>query len=65
MHLFRHVPAPILTPCIGICRIVANGFCEGCHRSLDEIANWAALPPAERQRLMYDVLLRRAEQPAP
>ena len=49
----------MLSPCIGVCRIGADGLCEGCLRTLDEIiawskadddfkrAVWAALPGRE------------------
>lgn len=41
---------PILTPCIGICSLDAQGFCEGCFRTGDEIARWAAIDDAARDR---------------
>jgi predicted Fe-S protein YdhL (DUF1289 family) len=53
-------PRPILTPCIGVCEIDAEGLCRGCHRTLDEIARWSALGDAERARLMNEILPRRA-----
>jgi predicted Fe-S protein YdhL (DUF1289 family) len=54
-------PAPkaILTPCIGICRLGADGICQGCLRTTDEIARWMYLSEAERERLMVDVLPKR------
>lgn len=51
---------PVLSPCIGLCEIAADGLCEGCHRSLDEIAHWGGLPEASRRRLMDEVLPARA-----
>jgi predicted Fe-S protein YdhL (DUF1289 family) len=52
---------PIETPCISVCVIEAGtGLCAGCDRSLDEIARWAAMTDAERQRIMWDLPLRRA-----
>jgi len=53
-------PHPILTPCIGVCTLDAAGLCEGCHRTIDEIAHWGSLPDAERLRLMDEVLPQRA-----
>ncbi len=50
---------PVLTPCIGICRLDARGFCEGCGRTGDEIARWLGMSDAERLRLMDEVLPRR------
>ena len=37
------------SPCVKICVIhPAAGLCVGCHRSLDEIANWSAMSPEGR-----------------
>lgn len=52
-------PVPILTPCIGICTLAANGLCEGCFRTGDEIAAWRTLDDEERRRIMEDVLPAR------
>lgn len=49
----------ILTPCIGVCVLDAQGLCEGCHRSGDEIARWSQMGDAERLRMMEDVLPAR------
>lgn len=41
------------TPCIRICVIdQASGLCEGCGRTLDEIAGWSSMTDRERQSLM-------------
>lgn len=38
----RHATRP--SPCISVCRMdAASGFCEGCMRTLDEIATWATM----------------------
>ena len=47
---------PILSPCTGICRLRSDGYCVGCLRSADEIARWISMSPAERRRLLEDVL---------
>lgn len=37
------------SPCIGVCRMDdRTGWCEGCFRTIDEIAAWAVLDDAER-----------------
>lgn len=51
--------APIISPCTGICRLGADGYCEGCLRSGEEIARWVAMGDVERRRLLEDVLPRR------
>jgi hypothetical protein len=54
-------PAPprILTPCIGVCGLDADGYCEGCFRTIDEITGWSAMSDAERARIMNEVLPAR------
>lgn len=52
-------PAAILTPCIGVCVLDAEGYCEGCFRTGDEIGHWSTLGDAERRRLMDEVLPAR------
>lgn len=59
MHAEAPVAAP-LTPCIGVCRLGADGLCTGCRRTGEEIARWRDLDDAERLRLMRDVLPLRA-----
>lgn len=60
LTVMRNPPvSPILTPCIGVCTLGADGYCEGCHRSGDEIARWAAMDDASRLRLMREVLPAR------
>lgn len=43
------------SPCVNICRIGKDRHCEGCRRSLDEIARWASMTPAERDRVMAEL----------
>jgi uncharacterized protein len=62
--LFPDPPKAILSPCIGICRLDADGLCEGCHRTAGEIARWMYYTDAERACLMDEVLPRRAPQEA-
>jgi predicted Fe-S protein YdhL (DUF1289 family) len=50
------------SPCTGICRIdPATGWCEGCARTLTEIADWPMLTVREKDAL----LLRLAERCKP
>ncbi|RDJ22922.1 DUF1289 domain-containing protein [Bosea caraganae] len=51
------------TPCINICVIdQASGLCEGCGRTLQEIAQWGALSEAERLAIMAVLPGRQATQ---
>lgn len=60
----RHGPAapqPPGSPCIGICRIdPARALCEGCLRTLDEIAVWSQLNEAERRAVWALLPARQA-----
>lgn len=47
------------SPCTGVCRIdAATERCEGCLRTLDEIADWPILSVRQKDAL----LLRLAER---
>ena len=51
----------IPSPCIDICRIDAStGWCEGCQRTLDEIAAWGALDDAAKRAVWEQLAQRRA-----
>ena len=39
------------SPCIKIC-VIAGDHCEGCGRTLNEIANWSRYSDAERRAIM-------------
>lgn len=44
------------TPCVNICAIdPETGLCEGCGRTIREIASWASLAPEERRRIMAEL----------
>jgi predicted Fe-S protein YdhL (DUF1289 family) len=52
---------PVPSPCISVCRMDARtGLCEGCFRTIDEIARWSALPDAERRAVWGAIAARRA-----
>ncbi len=48
-----------LTPCIGVCRLDAQGLCVGCRRTGAEIAAWRDMPDEERLRYIDEVLPAR------
>jgi hypothetical protein len=41
----------------------ATGLCEGCLRTLDEIACWSLLDDAEKSAVWDELEQRRAQQP--
>lgn len=46
----------ISSPCIKICIMdAASGLCQGCGRTLDEIAGWTLLDEAARKTLMAEL----------
>jgi uncharacterized protein len=49
----------ILTPCIGVCTIDPDGYCDGCFRSGDEIADWLSMDDTQRLHMMNVVLPAR------
>jgi uncharacterized protein len=54
--------APVPSPCVNVCRMdAATGWCEGCLRTLDEIAAWAVLPD-NAKRDVWDEIARRRVQ---
>lgn len=57
---FRIKKSAIETPCVDICAIdPETRMCEGCFRTLDEIAAWGSMPPEERRRIMAELPGRR------
>jgi predicted Fe-S protein YdhL (DUF1289 family) len=56
----------IESPCIGICVIdPATDCCEGCFRTLDEVASWSTSSALERRQILDRVERRRADQTSP
>ncbi len=52
----------VLSPCIGICELDAQGLCEGCLRTPDEIAAWPQMNDDQRLRWLELVLPQREAQ---
>ncbi len=51
----------VRSPCINLCRMDRlHGHCEGCYRTLDEIARWAGADDDERRHILHRVARRRA-----
>ena len=43
-----------VSPCIGVCRMDADGLCIGCRRTLAEIARWGTISDDDRRRWMRE-----------
>jgi hypothetical protein len=48
------------SPCISICQMDADtGWCQGCFRTLDEIAQWSRADDAEKLRVWQRIEARQ------
>lgn len=56
------VPGEVGSPCVSVCRMGADGLCEGCLRRLDEIAGWAAMDDAARRAVWASIVARARRQ---
>lgn len=53
------ITAAVPSPCISVCRMdPASGWCEGCLRTIDEIAAWSVLDD-EQKRAVWEMLPQR------
>jgi predicted Fe-S protein YdhL (DUF1289 family) len=54
--------APVASPCISVCRMhEPTGWCEGCLRTIDEIAVWSLLDDEERRQVNAVLRQRRVQ----
>lgn len=44
------------SPCIKVCIPTVEGRCVGCGRTLDEVADWAAMTPVDRDEVWARIL---------
>jgi predicted Fe-S protein YdhL (DUF1289 family) len=43
----------VASPCIDVCKMnPQSGLCEGCFRTLDEIAAWSAMSAGEKRAVL-------------
>jgi predicted Fe-S protein YdhL (DUF1289 family) len=50
---------PVPSPCIGVCRMSpVTGLCEGCLRTIEEIAGWRAAGD-DAKRAVWRLIRRR------
>jgi predicted Fe-S protein YdhL (DUF1289 family) len=48
------------SPCISVCRIdPAAGWCEGCLRTIEEIAHWSVFDDDEKRAVWAELKRRR------
>ncbi|MGY8526298.1 DUF1289 domain-containing protein [Paracidovorax citrulli] len=56
--------SPVASPCRDVCRMASDGYCEGCFRTIDEIAGWAARSDADKRAIWRAVAQRAAASPS-
>ena len=50
------------SPCVGVCRMHGlTGWCEGCLRTIDEIAMWSQMSDGEKQAVWKRLPRRRSD----
>ena len=50
----------VASPCINVCRMNPDtGLCEGCQRTLDEIAAWSGMSAEEKRAVLARLQARR------
>jgi len=50
----------VASPCINVCRMnPETGLCEGCQRTLDEIAAWSGMSAEEKRAVLARLQARR------
>lgn len=54
-------PADVASPCTGVCVIGDDDLCEGCARTLGEIAGWGTASFAHRRAILASLPGRRAQ----
>lgn len=55
------LPVAVPSPCINVCRMSPRTqWCEGCLRTIDEIAAWSSLDDAAKRGVWSELERRRA-----
>lgn len=57
---------PVPSPCTSVCRMdPRTGWCEGCARTIDEIAAWSAMSDDDKRAVWIALDARRKPQATP
>jgi predicted Fe-S protein YdhL (DUF1289 family) len=52
--------AEVASPCTDVCKMnPASGLCEGCLRTLEEIAAWSSMTSEEKRRVLARLPVRK------
>lgn len=49
----------IPSPCLNLCSMGGDGYCEGCLRTIEEIATWGTLSDEEQLHIITEVIPER------
>ena len=53
-------PGTLRSPCVSVCRMEPEtGYCAGCHRTIDEIADWGMMSDERKRSVWQQIRLRR------
>jgi uncharacterized protein len=56
VHLALVMAENLPSPCMSVCRMdETDGLCEGCLRTLDEIARWSAMTDAGKREVWASI----------
>lgn len=59
----RTLAGNLPSPCVSVCRMdAAGGLCEGCLRTLDEIARWSSMDDAGKRAVWLHLEQRAAQR---
>jgi predicted Fe-S protein YdhL (DUF1289 family) len=51
----------VRSPCVNVCCMnESTGFCDGCFRTIDEIAGWSQFNAADKRAVLAALPARRA-----
>jgi predicted Fe-S protein YdhL (DUF1289 family) len=54
--------AGVASPCVSVCTMnPRTGYCDGCLRTIDEIAHWGLYDEAEKRAVWAQLSLRRQQ----
>jgi predicted Fe-S protein YdhL (DUF1289 family) len=52
---------PVPSPCRNVCHMdAASGYCEGCLRTIEEIAGWSAMADDDKRSIWAELPQRAA-----
>ena len=56
----EHDAGPVPSPCIAICNMnKRTGLCEGCFRTIDEIAQWSSASESRKKAVWVEIKRRQ------